>query len=106
MLELRTPRGLPVAVPESEGEDPSPKFELHQSQEIARYYQDNGYVIVRGLIGKTDCDRVRALWNEEVKPSGDFIYRQATARAERHVFNSQGWVMNPILNLQSVDPKR
>jgi phytanoyl-CoA hydroxylase len=50
--------------------------------------------------------RLRALWVSEVKPSNAFIYRQATAKVERHVLNDQGWVMNPILNLQSVDPRR
>jgi phytanoyl-CoA hydroxylase len=45
------------------------------------------------------------LWEQEVKPFGGYIYRQATAKAEKHIFNENGWVMNPILNLQSVDPK-
>jgi phytanoyl-CoA hydroxylase len=106
MIELRTPRGLRVAVPESPSEDPSPKFDLADRDAIGSYYRDNGYVIVRALVPPADCDRLRALWAKEIKPSGAYIYRQATARAERHVFNEQGWVMNPILNLQSVDPRK
>jgi phytanoyl-CoA hydroxylase len=106
MMPLHTPRGLSVEVPENAAEDPSPKFELTQAAQIARYYDENGYVIVRGAVPAADCDAVRELWEREVKPSGDFIYRQATAKAERHVLNAQGWVMNPILNLQSVDPNR
>ena len=58
------------------------------------------------MIPPTTCERIRGLWNTEVKPSNEFMYRQATARAERHVRSPQGWVMNPILNLQSVDPRR
>lgn len=106
MIEQRTPRGLGVSVPETGSEDPSPKFAPGDAAGIAAYYREHGYVIVRGLVPAQDCRHIRALWEREVKPSRDFIYRQATARAERHVLNAQGWVMNPILNLQSVDPRR
>jgi phytanoyl-CoA hydroxylase len=106
MLELSTPRGLPVQVPESPGEDPSPRFLAHELPAIREYYRENGYVIVGQLFAEDACDAQRRLWEEEVKPFSGFIYRQATAKAERHTFNQNGWVMNPILNLQSVDPRR
>jgi phytanoyl-CoA hydroxylase len=105
MIELKTPRGLPAFVPETHDEDPTPKYTPDQVGEIARYYDQYGYAVIRGCLGSADCDSIRGLWAEEVKPSRDFIYRQATAKAERHVFNEKGWVMNPILNLQSVNPK-
>jgi phytanoyl-CoA hydroxylase len=105
MLELTTPRGLPVQVPETAVEDPSPRFEPHELDAIRAYYRENGYVIVSKLFAAETCDVQRRLWEEEVKPFGGYIYRQATAKAEKHVFNQNGWVMNPILNLQSVDPK-
>ncbi len=106
MIELRTPRGLKVNVPESADEDPSPRFTLTDATAIRQYYADHGYVVLRDLIATRDCHNIRGLWDREVKTSREFIYRQATAKAERHVFNAQGWVMNPILNLQSVDPSR
>lgn len=106
MLELCTPRGLPVQVPETLAEDPSPRFCAHELAAIREYYRENGYVIVRELFAAETCDAQRRLWDEEVKPFSGFIYRQATAKAERHVFNKNGWVMNPILNLQSVDPRQ
>jgi phytanoyl-CoA hydroxylase len=106
MLELNTPRGLPVRVPEVLAEDPSPRFLAHESAQIKAYYEEHGYVVVRDLISAQTCDMQRKLWQEEVKPFRGHVYRQATARAERHVFNENGWVMNPILNLQSVDPRR
>ncbi|MBO9711487.1 phytanoyl-CoA dioxygenase family protein [Sphingomonas sp.] len=105
MIELQTPRGLPVAVPETLGEDVSPRFAPDQAAAIRAYYDENGYVIVKGLIEPATCDAVRALWDSEVKPYKGFMYRQATAKAERHVVNENGWVMNPVLNLQSVDPR-
>jgi phytanoyl-CoA hydroxylase len=106
MIELKTPRGLPVRVPEHPQEDPSPKFAAQDEKAIKAYYDSNGYVIVKSLFEHNDCDRIRDLWEREVKSSTDFIYRQATAKAERHVFNARRWIMNPILNLQSVDPRR
>ena len=106
MLELRTPRGLPVSVPETEAEDPSPKFDVDDIEGFRRYYNDNGYAIVRGLFTPAQCDGLKALWDREVKPYNGFMYRQATAKVERHTRNDQGWIMNPILNPQSVDPHR
>jgi phytanoyl-CoA hydroxylase len=104
MIELKTPRGLPVRVPETESEDTSPKFTLDDLAGFRQYYEANGYAILRGLISAEQCDRIRELWNTEVKPFDGFMYRQATAKVERHVKNDRGWVMNPILNLQSVNP--
>lgn len=105
MIELKTPRGLSVAVPESPTEDPSPKFLADDTHSIKAYYDLNGYVIVKNIFSSQDCDAIRGLWDQEVKPSTEFIYRQATAKAERHVVNLKGWVMNPILNLQSINPR-
>jgi phytanoyl-CoA hydroxylase len=106
MLELTTPRGLPVRVPEALTEDPSPRFTAHEAEKIRAYYEENGYVIVKSVFAPEVCDTQRKLWEQEVKPFRGYIYRQATAKAERHVFNQNGWVMNPILNLQSIDPRQ
>jgi phytanoyl-CoA hydroxylase len=104
LIELKTPRGLAVSVPETEAEDPSPKFTIGDLGAFRSYYRDNGYAIVKGLVTPAQCDRIRQLWNDEVKPFRGFMYRQATARVEKHEKNDRGWIMNPILNLQSVDP--
>lgn len=104
MILLKTPRGLPVEVPETEAEDPSPKFDASDVVGFTDYYRKNGYAIVRNLFSAEQCQRMRELWDTEVKPYDGYIYRQATAKAEKHVKNDKGWVMNPILNLQSVDP--
>jgi phytanoyl-CoA hydroxylase len=106
MIALTTPRGLPVAVPEAVSEDPSPRFAVHQSEKIKAYYREHGYVVVKSVFAADVCDTQRQLWDQEVKPFRGYIYRQATGKVEKHVFNHNGWVMNPILNLQSVDPKR
>lgn len=104
VIQLNTPRGLPVSVPETVAEDPSPRFTIGQATQARAYYDENGYVIFSNLFSSSVCDEVRGLWDREVKPFSGFMYRQATAKAERHVKNHNGWIMNPILNLQSVDP--
>jgi len=104
VIELQTPRGLTVAVPEQLSEDPSPKFLSNDLSRIHAYYENHGYVIVKNLFPSDICDQARSKWEKEVKPHRGFIYRQATARAEQSRFNENGWVMNPILNLQSIDP--
>jgi phytanoyl-CoA hydroxylase len=105
MLESTTPRGLLVLVPETEAEDRSPRFDVHDSANLREYFLAQGYVVARSVLPPQVCRRMRNLWEREVKPHTGFMYRQATARAERHIRNEQGWVMNPILNLQSVDPR-
>jgi phytanoyl-CoA hydroxylase len=106
MIELKTPRGLSVSVPETIDEDPTVRFQPDQLVDIRRYYDEYGYVVVSGIIATDVCDQLRGLWDSKVKKTRRFLYRQATARAERHVYNDNGWVMNPILNLQSVDAYR
>lgn len=105
MISLKTPRGLPVRVPEDFSEDPSPRFTVNEPEKIKAYYLENGYVIVKSVFSTDTCDSQRMLWEREVKPFRGYIYRQATGRVEKHVLNERGWVMNPILNLQSVDPR-
>lgn len=106
MIDLKTPRGLSVAVPETSAEDPSERFAPDELEAIRIYYLENGYVVVKGVIPIETCQIMRAMWDDQVKPCDNFIYRQTTAKAEKHRLNENGWVMNPILNLQSLDPQR
>lgn len=107
MIELTTPRGLPVSVPENVAEDVSPRFKVGNVRAAKAYYEENGYVVFDRLIAPEMCDRIRDLWDREVKPFTGYMYRQASSgRAEKHLKNENGWVMNPILNLQSLDPSR
>ena len=105
MISLKTPNGLDVDVPETHVEDVSPKFTIEQTREACTYYEKHGYVVFKGIIDKKTCEKIRSIWDAEVKPSQKYIYRQATAKSELNVLNEDGWVMNPILNLQSLNPK-
>jgi phytanoyl-CoA hydroxylase len=97
--------GWKIEVPVAE-EDDYPYFVLDQAADIRKYYGENGYVVVRGLLPRSLCDRANASFEAEVKPFGGFIYRQASANPERHVFTNEGFILNTILNVQSLDRRR
>jgi phytanoyl-CoA hydroxylase len=100
----RTPAGASVIVPAT-AQDDFAYFQLDQPEEIRRYYVENGYVVVRNLIPAEACRAARKAFADEVKPYKGFIYRQTTASPERHTLGEHGYMMNPILNVQSLDPR-
>jgi phytanoyl-CoA hydroxylase len=102
MFSIASPTGEPVLIPESPQEDRSYFPTLDAS--AREYLLEEGYVVVRGLIAPRACEAARAAFAQEIKPFRGFLYRQTTARAERNQFNALGHVMNPLLNLQDLDP--
>ena len=105
MIELSTPNNLSVNVPENLNEDESLRFNPYNNiDEAIKYYQSNGYVIFSNCVSKDICKQLKVLWDKEIKPFKGKIYRQATAKAEKHVLNDNNWIMNPIVNLQSLNP--
>lgn len=106
MIRLRTPNGIEVDVPEKSGEDISKKFGIHDTSAAKKYFKEFGYVVFKKVFDERLCSEVKAAWDQELKPSNRYIYRQATARSEKNKYNDNGWVMNPILNLQSLNPRR
>ena len=105
MLTLQTPNGFKVQVPESKDEDSSPRFDINSEvKEAVNYYNENGYVIFANCLIPEKCKELREIWEKEIKPYKGTIYRQTTAKAEKNSFNKNNWIMNPILNLQSLNP--
>jgi phytanoyl-CoA hydroxylase len=103
-FEIKSPTGADILIPADVDEDFA-YFTPDQGPEIRQYYEENGYVVVRNLVPREACDAARAKFEQEVKPSGRFIYRQTTANPERHTFTPEGFMLNPILNIQSLDPR-
>lgn len=97
--------GEEIEVPVAE-EDDYPYFVLNQVADIQKYYDENGYVVLRGLLPQGLCDHATASFEAEVKPFGGFIYRQASGNPEKHVFTNEGFMLNPILGVQSLDRRR
>ena len=106
MLSIATKNGIMVDVPEIDEEDTSKKFTITDNpKDIKSFLHENGYVVVKSAFTSEIVDELNEHWNQEVKKSSRAIYRQATGKLEKNVFSTQGWVMNPILNLQSLDPR-
>ena len=108
MLELKTPNNIKTLVPENLNEDNTQKFQsdnVNEIQEAKKFYDENGYVIIKKIISNDVCDTLRNFWTNEIKPFKGKIYRQTTSNAEVNVFNKNNWIMNPILNIQSLNHK-
>ena len=105
MISLKTASGLSVKVPETIAEDISPKFTLEQLDEASNYYKKHGYVVFNKLIDVKKCKEIRKIWDSEIKSSTKYVYRQTSGKPEKNILNKKGWVMNPILNIQSLNPK-
>jgi phytanoyl-CoA hydroxylase len=104
-LSFTDPLGRNIEIPESRAYDHA-YFTLESSPEdIRAYYEDNGYVVIRGLIPQSLCDSVSPVFEDEVKPYDGYIYRQTTANPEKHAWSGHGFMLNPILNVQSLDPR-
>jgi phytanoyl-CoA hydroxylase len=101
---IKDPLGKTIEIPETAAADFA-YFDAADEEGLRSYYEQEGYVVVRGLIGPDECDRAHAIFEREVKPSDRFIYRQATANPERHVYTRYGFMLNSILNVQSLDPR-
>lgn len=99
------PTGEAVHIPATAEED-RPYFTPDQRAAIRDYYEENGYVVIRGLLPEAVCRAAVSRFEEEVRPYRKFIYRQASANPERHVFTEHGFMLNPILNIQSLRERR
>jgi phytanoyl-CoA hydroxylase len=78
---------------------------LRTDSQIRQYYQDNGYVVIRSLLPEELCDRARMHFLSEVKPYTGYIYRQASARPEKHIFTPGGHMLNAIMNVQDLNKR-
>lgn len=107
VIEINTVNGLPCTVPEKESEDSTPKFLIpSESIEAIKFYKKEGFVVLKNFIKKSECNFLMNAWEKEVKIFKGHIYRQSNAKAEKNKFNDKKWIMNPILNLQSINPKK
>lgn len=97
---IPSPHGARFSIPVSVTDDIDPAFQFHELDAARDYYDDQSYVVFRGLVPEDTCDAARATFAEDVKPYPGFLYRQATARAQRHVFTAAGHMLNSLINIQ------
>jgi phytanoyl-CoA hydroxylase len=101
MHTIKSPIGTGISIPERADENGA-TFSLAELSAACRYYEESGYVVIRGVIEAAVCDQLRGAFAATVKRYPGHIYRQATANPEKNKINEFGFVMNPILNLQSL----
>lgn len=82
------------------GEDPSlPTASLDA---IRDFYDAHGYVVVQSLIDPELCDRIMQGFDREVRHSPGAILRQKNMRYEANQFTTDGFLNNPIFNVQDL----
>jgi phytanoyl-CoA hydroxylase len=101
MFTINSPSGKEISIPSSIQDDTS-YFGIDQFKDAIQYYSDNGYVVIRGLIPKTNCDLAMQEFDASVKRYNGYLYRQTGGNPEYHKLNDRGYIINPILNLQDV----
>jgi phytanoyl-CoA hydroxylase len=100
---MKAPDGAEMAVPvDVSGDSDYFAYGRYAASELCSYYNDNGYVIVRGAIEKSLCDEVSRHFSSEIKSYRGPLYRQTTGLAEANDFTPQGHVLNPVLNIQDL----
>ncbi|WP_161600864.1 phytanoyl-CoA dioxygenase family protein [Teichococcus oryzae] len=104
-MQVATPLGTAIDIPNSLAED-RPYFRPEQVEEAVGYYRDEGYVVIRGLLQPELCDAIRAAYRTEVRPSSTPILRQKNMRYERNSFDQDGFLANPIFNVQDLETRR
>ena len=102
-FSLRAPDGKTIAIPRAVDDRTDPYLKLTDPAEIRSYYDTEGYVVLRNVIPGALCDEARRSFESEVKPYPSYIYRQATAVPEKHVFTEHGHMINSILNIQDLN---
>jgi phytanoyl-CoA hydroxylase len=106
MFAIAAPHGGQIKIPNVPEDDAIIYPTLDDPEAVRRYYDEQGYVVIRGLVSAHECEQLRGAFEREVKPFDGFIYRQASASPERHVMTPQGFMLNSILNIHAVDPRR
>jgi phytanoyl-CoA hydroxylase len=105
MFDIPAPHGGQMQIPGEPADEKVSYPTLSDPAGIRKYYEEQGYVVVRGLIDHPACDQMRRMFDEEIKPFNGFIYRQASAIPERHIRTDHGHMLNSILNIHAVDPR-
>jgi len=96
------PLGREIDVPASPADDPTPAFTAEQTDELAAYYREHGYVVVRGVVALDRCERANRAFDAEVKADGRAFYR-LSGRPEAHRRTDAGFMLQGLRDVQSLD---
>jgi len=102
---VKCPLGNDLEVPTKvSSDDKYPRIE--DKQKMKEYFDTHGYIVVRNLIPEEICDLALKAFSEEVRPYKGHIYRQASANPEKHKWTDHNYMLNSILNVQSINSSR
>ena len=101
MLEAPTPTGTVLRVPETLSEDAA-YFTAGEADEARAYYDEHGYVVLRNVVPTSLCSRALEAFDLVCRSSRIPMLRQKNMRYERHTFNGDGFLDNPIFNVQDL----
>lgn len=102
---IPSPTGAMISIPVRPADHDDKYDALQSDSQRKAYYDNNGYLVMRNLIPSAFCDDAVQDFRKEVKPYPGYIYRQATANPEKHVITQTGYMLNSILNVQSMDSR-
>lgn len=102
---ISAPEGKEIDIPVQVDDSADPYLHLKDPADIRNYYDQEGYVVIRNLIPGELCDRAKKAFEQEVKTYPGYIYRQTTANPEKNTFTDQGYVINPVLNIQDLSDR-
>jgi phytanoyl-CoA hydroxylase len=101
MLNTTTPTGAVLNIPETLEED-TVYFRPDDFAGACEFYGTQGYVVLRDLIPADLCARARASFDASVRASPIPILRQKNMRYERNALDADGFLSNPIFNVQDL----
>jgi phytanoyl-CoA hydroxylase len=101
MFDIQGPAGELLSIPVDRSED-EPYFGPDALHAAHDYLLENGYTVIRGIVPRALCEAANATVKSKLVHYKGYLYRQTTANPELHVFNDQGFLMNPIQNVQDV----
>ncbi|MFC3127637.1 phytanoyl-CoA dioxygenase family protein [Pseudoroseomonas globiformis] len=104
-MQVITPIDTTIDIPNTLAEDRA-YFTPDQVSDAVAYYGREGYVVIRGLLPSGLCDAIRAGYNTEIRQSCTPILRQKNMRYEINKFDADGFLANPIFNVQDLESRR
>ncbi len=83
----------------------SDDFSENTLADAARFYEREGYAVVRSAVPSEVADTAVQAFVDDVRSYRGRLYRQTTGLLERHRFGPSGFMMNPMLDIQDLAPR-
>ncbi len=103
MYQAFSPVGESFFIAEHLSED-TRSFGASQVDDILKYYQENGYVVIRDLLPKHLCTNTKKHFYQSIKPYKGLLQRH-NGNKEANKFNNNGFMMNPLMNIHQCPKK-